>query len=127
MLMSTEENKALFRRANEAINSRDLTVLDKFMAANYIDHTNQLKGREGVKQLYHTIFKALPDFHRTIEDIAAEGDKVWIRFKITGTLPNGQKTEAETVSILRLVKGKAVEGWSSPKVAGDLQKQLLGK
>ncbi len=125
--MTSEENKALFRKANEAINNKDLTVLDKFMASDYVDHTNQLEGREGVKQFYHNVFKTLPDFHRTIEDIAAEGDKVWIRFKMTGTLPNGQKTEAETVSILRIVNGKAIEGWSVPKVTGDLQKQLLGK
>ena len=125
--MSSEENKALFRRANEAINKKDLTVLDKFMAPNYVDHTNQLQGREGVKQFYTNVFKTLPDFHRTIEDLAAEGDKVWVRFKITGTLPNGEKTEAETVSILRIVNGKATEGWSVPKVAGDLQKRLFGK
>jgi len=125
--MSSEENKALFRRANEAINKKDLTVLDKFMAPNYVDHTNQLQGREGIKQFYNSVFKTLPDFHRTIEDLAAEGDKVWVRFKITGTLPNGEKTEAETVSILRIVNGKATEGWSVPKVAGDLQKRLFGK
>ena len=124
--MSSEENKALFRRANEAINKKDLTVLDKFMAPNYVDHTNQLQGREGVKQFYTKAFQTLPDFHRTIEDIIAEGDKVWVRFKITGTTPTGEKIEAETISILRIVNGKAVEGWSVPKIAGDLQKKLLG-
>lgn len=31
MLMSSKENKALFRRANEAINKKDLTVLDKLL------------------------------------------------------------------------------------------------
>lgn len=46
------------------------------------------------------------------EDIIAEGDKVWVRFEITGIAPSGKKMEPTTVSILRIVNGKAVEGWT---------------
>ena len=63
-----------------------------------------------VKQFYTKAFKDLPDFHRTIEDTIAEGDKVWVRFRITGTTLLGKKAELTTVSILRIVNGKAVEG-----------------
>jgi len=117
--MSSEENKALVRRVNEAVNKKDLTVLDKFMAPDYVDHTNQLRGRDDVRQFYIRVFKDLPDFHRTIEDMIAEGDKVWVRFKITGTASSGKKIELATVSILRIVDSKAVEGWSVPKVTGQ--------
>jgi len=95
---------------NEALNRKDLTILDKFMALDYFDHTNQLRCREDVKGFYTEAFKDLPDFHRTIEDIIAEGDKVWVRFRITGTTLLGKKAELTTVSILRIVNGKAVEG-----------------
>jgi len=120
--MSLEKNKALFRKANEAINKRDLTVLDAFMASDYVDHTNQLRGREDVKQFYTGAFKDFPDFHRTIEDIIAEGDKVWVRFKITGTATTGKKIELSSVSILRIVNGKAVEGWSVPQLISKEKK-----
>jgi predicted SnoaL-like aldol condensation-catalyzing enzyme len=100
------------------MNKRDLTVLDGFMTSDYIDHTNQLRGGEDVKQFYTKAFKDLPDFHRTIEDIIAKGDKVWVRFRITGTTFLGKKAELTTVSILRIVNGKAVEGWTVPKVTG---------
>ena len=63
--------------------------------------------------------KGFPDFHETIEDIIAEGDKVWVRFKFTGThlgeyrglAPTGKKITVEVVDIFRMVDGKAVEEW----------------
>jgi predicted ester cyclase len=73
--MSSEEIKALVRKGIEAMNKRDLTILDEFMAPDYVDHTNQLRGREDVKQFYIGAFKGFPDLQRTIEDIIAEGDK----------------------------------------------------
>ena len=120
--MSLEKNKAMVRKANEALNRRDLTVLDEFMAPDYVDHTNQLQAREDVKQLYTRTFKDLPDFHRAIEDIIAEGDKVWVRFRITGTASSGEKIELSTVSILHIVNGKAVEGWTVPQLVSKEKK-----
>jgi predicted ester cyclase len=119
---SLEENKALVCRGIETLNKGDLTVLDEFMALNYVDHTNQLRGREDVKQFYMRTLKAFPDFHRTIEDIIAEGDKVWARFKITGTDSTGKKIESTSVNIYRIVGGKVVEGWSVPQLVSKEKK-----
>jgi predicted ester cyclase len=63
-------------------------------------------------------FKAFPDWHETIEDIIAEGDKVWIRAKSTGThtgefmgiASTGKTLTSEMVDIYRIVDGKHVEG-----------------
>jgi predicted SnoaL-like aldol condensation-catalyzing enzyme len=123
--MSLEKNKAIARKMNEALNKKDLTVLDEFVAPDYVNHTNQLRGREDVKQFYTRVFKDFPDFHRTIEDIIAEGDKVWVRFKTTGTATSDKKMRLTTVTILRIVNGKYVEGWTVPKVTGELYEKLL--
>ena len=120
--MSLEETKALVRKGIEAMNKRDLTVLDEFMASDYVDHTNQLQGREDVKQLYMRTFKDFPDFNRAIEDIIAEGDKVWVRYKITATDPAGKKIESEAVTIFRIVNSKAVEGWTVPQLVSKEKK-----
>jgi len=41
--MSLEENKAIIRKGIAALNKEDLTVLDEFMASDYVDHTNQVR------------------------------------------------------------------------------------
>ncbi len=117
--MSLEKNKGFVRRVNEALNKKDLSVIDEFMAADYVDHTNQLRGLDEVKRFYAGVFEDLPDFHREIEDIVAEGDKVWARIRITGTLSSGKKIDATTVSMIRIVGGKAMEGWTVPRVTGQ--------
>ena len=114
--MSLEENKAIVRRFVEAYNKRDLDLFDDLLAPDYFDHTSKV-GVEGLKQLMNMAFKAFPDFHETIEDIIAEGDKVWARITFTGThrgefmgiAPTGKKITTEMVDIFRIVNGKLVE------------------
>ena len=112
--MSLEENKAIVRRFIEAYNKRNLDLIDDFVAPDYVDHTNKV-GREGLKQLFNMGLKAFPDWHETIEDIIAEGDKVWVRLAYTGThkgefmglAPTGKKVKSEMVDIYRIVNGVA--------------------
>ncbi len=116
--MSLEENKAIVRKFIEAYNKHDLSTFDDFVAPDYVDHTNQV-GPEGVKQLFYMGFKAFPDWYETIDDIIAEGDKVWLRLAYTGThtgeffglAPTGKKITTMAVAIYRIVNGKIVEGW----------------
>jgi C-1 hydroxylase len=83
--LSLEENKALVRKVIEdVINQQNLDLLDDLSAPDYVDHTHQLS-LEGVKHFMNMIFEAFPDWHETIEDIIAEGNKVWIRVKYTAT------------------------------------------
>ena len=118
--MSLEEkNKATIRKGIEAVNERNLALLDELMASDFFDHTLQTRGLEGAKQFYALFFKGFPDFQMAIEDIVAEGDKVWVRitFKAThtgewmGITPTGKKVKTEMVDIFRIVNGKLVEYW----------------
>jgi C-1 hydroxylase len=83
--MSFEENKAIVRKVTEAENNRDLTVIDELISPTYFNQSNQIRGPEGYRQFLTKLFKAFPNWHETIEDIVAEGDKVWVRFTATGT------------------------------------------
>jgi len=115
LTMSLEKNKAIIRKMVEAFNKKDLAVIDEFidefMALDFVDHSSQVQGRENVKQAYRLVLKDFPDLHRTIEDIIAEGEKVWFLEKVTGTSSSGKKMDATSLTILRIVNGKAVEGW----------------
>ena len=72
---------------------------------------------EVVKQLIEQERKGFSDFHVTIEDIIAEGDKVWVRTKETAThtgefrglAPTNKKITYTAVAIWRIVDGKIVE------------------
>ena len=117
--MSLEENKAIVRRTIEVINTQDLSSIENIVAPDFVDHTRQVRGLENLKQFLSMIFKAFSDWHINIEDIIAEGDKVWIRITVTGThtgdwmgiAPTGKKFTEHQVWIYRIVEGKVVEGW----------------
>jgi len=71
------------------------------------------------------LIKGFPDFQFTIEDMIAEGKKVWVRVIETGThtgeyhglAPTGNKVTAKAVHNFHIVNGKFVEGIS---VSDDL-------
>jgi predicted ester cyclase len=112
--VSLEENKAIIRKVMETVNKRNLALLDELIAANYVDTTLQLKG---FKQSVTLLYEGFPDIHANIEDLIAEGDKVWDRVTLTAThtgtyrglAPTGKKISFKGVRIWRIVNSKVVE------------------
>jgi len=115
--MSSEGNKVIIRRLFEDFNKRELASLDDLIAQDYVDHTNQLSGLEDVRQFLAMLIKGFPDLLMTIEDIIAEGDRVWVRVKVTGTnsgefrgkAPTGEKYIYTDVHNFRILNGKIIE------------------
>ena len=139
--MSLEENKAIIRSLFEVFNNQNLALLDDLMALDYVNHTLQIRGLETLKQFETMIFNTFPDWNEAIEDIITEGDKVCVRYKVTGThtgefrgylpligkkitlAPTSKSITFTAVSIYRIVDGKVVEGWHVYDVL-DFYKQL---
>ncbi len=120
--MSLEENKSIVRKVTEAENNKDYAVLDELISPTYVNQPNQIQGSEGYKQFLKKLFQAFPNWHETIEDILAEGDKVCVRLRIetgmhTGEFnlfgiripPTGKKSTVKSIQIWRIVDGKVVE------------------
>ncbi len=115
-MISLEKNKAIIRSLYEADNKKDLSILDNLISPDFLDPNFNLQGPEEYRQFELAFFKGFPDWIETIEDIIAEGDKVWVRFTATGThkgewlglAPTGKKVTAKAVQIWRLVDGKVV-------------------
>ena len=108
----------------EAENKHNPALLDEFLAPDFVneiiiipDPPTETPGREIYKQGSKTFIEAFPDFHGTIEDIIAEGDKVWIRYKGTGThkgeylglTPTGKKITMTAFGIYRITDTKVVK------------------
>jgi steroid delta-isomerase-like uncharacterized protein len=131
--MSTEENKALVRRYQEAHNNNDLDALNAIVAADLIAHSlmpGVPNGLEGGKMVHQIAVASFPDFHATIEDLIAEGDKVVARLTFTGThtgspfmgIPaSGRSFAFSATSIFRIAEGKIVEHWGEEDSVGWLQ------
>ena len=132
--MSTENNKALVRRATEeAINRGNLALLDELVSTDFVLHDpnypQPVHGAEGLKQYFQTFRSAFPDLHFTIEDIIGEGDTVAVRQtgrgthqgELFGIPPTGKQLTVTAMIFHRFVNGKPVESWVNSDSLGMLQ------
>lgn len=128
--MSLEENKAVVRRYQEIYNSNNLAPLGEVLSPDFKPHNLMggiPAGLEGYQMLHQSSVASYPDFKVNIEDLLADGDKVIMRFVITGTHtgtpfmgipPAGVKIHVTGISIFRLADGKIVEHWGEEDSLG---------
>ncbi len=130
--MSTEENKKLVRRYQEAYNSGKLGELDNILASDLISHNHMPgvpTGLTGAKLVHQGLLAAFPDSKTTVEDLVAEGDKIVMRGTATGTNtgsfmgapPTGKSFKVTTMSVFRIANGKIVEHWGVVDGTGVMQ------
>jgi predicted ester cyclase len=107
--LSTEENKAVVRRFIEEIfNTGNVALAEDLFALEMV---------ERVHAVIPGFHRAFPDWHITIEEQIAEGDKVVTRWTGRGThhgqlwdfSPTGKLITWHEIYIMRLVDGKIAE------------------
>ena len=120
--MSIEDNKYIVRRYQDAYNAGDFSALTEVMAADVLTPNiarGMPPGLEGAIAVHQTTLLGMPDYHTTIEDLIAEGDKVVARVRMTGTHtgdfwgvpPTGRRVNLTAIYIVRIADGKIVEHW----------------
>jgi steroid delta-isomerase-like uncharacterized protein len=133
--MSTEENKAIARRALEELFSAqgDLDVADEIISPDYIGHDpvspEDVRGPEGAKETAMMYRNAFPDVQLSVEDQLAEGDMVATRWIASGThqgdmmgiAPSGNRVTVSGTSVERIVDGKIEETWDNYDALGMMQ------
>ena len=128
----SEQNKARIRRVIEEAYSRgDLSVVDEVAASDMVIHalSQDIRGREGAKQLVTMFRTAFPDLQFTIEDQIAEGDMVVTRWTARGThkgnfqgVPaTGRQIRLVGTDIDRMTDGRVVECWAHVDELGLMQ------
>jgi len=133
--MSAKEIKALVRRLIEEHNkgkAAAMAVIDELCATNIAYHGSggeEIRGIKDYKQSTSESYNVIPDLHFAIDDIVVEGDKVAVRFTLTGTHkgefmghpPTNKKLKEWAIIIYRVVGGKFVEGWERGDTLGLMQ------
>lgn len=131
--MSTEENKAIYRRyIDDGFNQGKLATVDELLAPSYVDH-NAAPGTptnaEGVKQVITMFRAAFPDLKITFEAQLAEGDLVASRFTFRGTqrgplfgiAATNRAVTMKGLSIVRIENGQVTDTWIQNDVMGLMQ------
>jgi predicted ester cyclase len=83
----SEQNKPWFARLYDAMNAADMKTLQDAIANDFVDH-EEFPGlaptKEGVIQLFTTFTQAFSGFNMRLDDMVAEGDKVFVRATMNG-------------------------------------------
>jgi predicted ester cyclase len=132
--VSAESNKEVVRRLfEEAFNRGNLDVVGELIDPRLVYHSpdGDICGLEGARLLVTGVRAAFPDFHVTIEEVLADGDKVAVRFTDSGTYQGSEFGPAATgkrvtwtgADMFRFAGGKIIEGWGFADSMG-LMRQL---
>jgi steroid delta-isomerase-like uncharacterized protein len=139
-IMSAEENKAVARRYwDEGWNTGNVAIVDEIFATDHIFRSTGGTASRGTETRKRSLTRwrtSVPDLRSTIDDIFAEGDKVVVRWTLSGTHrgnieipsvgtipPTGKQVSFTGMDIYHFRGGKIVEywrHWSSLQLAQQL-------
>ncbi len=120
------------RLIEEGFNQGNLDVVEELVSPAMVEHQHfgpgHPDGAEGVKAVISSLRHAFSDFHLEIDDLAVNGDIVWLRMTGTGTndgsfmrhLPTGRPMRTDVFDALRVEEGRIVEHWGVPDRLGTL-------
>ena len=119
--MSTNDNKSVIKTfIEDVINQGRLDRADDIVIEDFVELDplpGQAPGREGLKEVIRQMRSAFPDIRWTVDEMLAEGDKVFSRFTWSGThegaflgVPaTGRRITVKGMVIDRLVAGKMAD------------------
>jgi predicted ester cyclase len=135
--MSTASHKAIVRRYfEEALDKRNLDVLDEIVAADCVIHRPEaqeaITGLTAFKQVLGNILQVYSEFSTTIHDLIAEDDRVACRLSHSAVNRGvwtsrlgrhnvaGKPVSWPAIAIFRFRDGKIAEEWVSRDELGML-------
>ena len=121
--MSTEENKALFLRYQDALRAKSPDALKAVLAPDFIGHDlppGLPPGPESLILFRKKVNETFPDQKMVVEDLIAVDDRVVARLTLTqthqgeymGIAATGKPVTLELIEIARIENGKIAERWA---------------
>jgi len=120
-----QENEALARRFHmDIFQEGKLEVADEILASDFVWRNPTIpselqRGPDSVKKIASAVIDAMPDRQITHNDTIAKGDKVMIRWTMTGTPkkeifgipPSDKPVSTIGFDLFRISQGKIMEMW----------------
>jgi len=137
--MSRDPETIARRLIEEGFNQGNLDICEELTADDLVEHQNfgpdHAPGAEGVKAVITSLRRGFSDFHLEIEDVAVDGDKVWLRMAASGTNdgsfmgnpPTRKRMRTDVFDVIRVRDGKIVEHWGVPDRIGTLSQLGLAQ
>lgn len=102
---------------NDFVNRRDLSAIDRNMTVDFVDHDGpggRTVGREADRAMMAKMHELFPDLHVEVTHAVAQGDKVVVRNRWTGTnAATGDAIEFHGFVMWRIEGGKIAERWAT--------------
>lgn len=117
------DHAATMRSTYERINAGNIAGFGELVADDFIEHQGGPgfpATKDGTLEFFRAVRAAFPDWHMTVEDLIASGDKTVARVKVTGTHkgefmgvpPNGTQVDVQIIDIMRFDSaGRVCEHW----------------
>ena len=131
--MSVDNHEIGRRFMEEIIGQGRWSEAGEIMSDDVVMHhpssPQPVAGIDAVKGFLIAFRTGFPDLNMKAEDVAADGDKVVVRWRVRGTHtadlfgipPTGKAMNVAGISWLRIADGKIVEDWVSEDTMGLMQ------
>jgi steroid delta-isomerase-like uncharacterized protein len=125
----SDANKALTRQFFQRISAGDISAVDEFVSDDYVEHEQVpglASGKAGVRQLFEMFHSAFGQAGVEVDDMIAEGDKVFVLARMTGThhgefmgvAATGNTIDVGVCDYFRVEGGTLIEHWGVMDAAG---------
>ncbi len=115
--MGSERAEAVMRAMVAMFASGDPARAGEVVDVDYLDHQGlgdgPMRGVDGFAFVVRTNFAAYDELAVRIDDLFATPDRVAARITWEGRRLDGEFTTRQTIDILRIAGGKAVEHWGA--------------
>ena len=119
--MTPQEMQSYLESRIEVHNNHDLVALAEYFAETAVWHYpgTEFSGWSQIRDFYAYVFRVLPDYRLTVDDLVAVDNKMAWRWHATAThtestegeTPTGKSVNITGITLERLEQGKQIEAW----------------
>ena len=117
MAVDTQRAGVVLRAMVDMFATGDVTSVTSFVAPDYLDHQGlggvEIVGADGFCSVVLAARRDYVSLDVVVEDLIADGGRAAARLSWSGTRATGAAMRRETIEIVRVVGGLAVEHWGT--------------